>query len=793
MAPASTLPPSSYTQTTTSGDSATTTILPRPSGQNSTVAMDPSHYPEPPPNDQYPHPSEAQQMARAAAAAEYDSQAQLQLMNESDVARAIKNDASMERGQAHGYVDYNGAAMSNGHGNGPPRHPPGYHPSLPANAPTPSTPQGQHILAQPHSGPLDPNADFGAQDEIHERYIQELSNRVQQIESQAQQQELRIQTMGGLPGSGYRSSIDPNDPTKMYSPEGGYVDEGDMLNEGRKRKFSEIHDPSASTPLARYGSGGDISRSGWRVGDSRIGQSQFDHPNLRNSIGLGSDQVFDNAPLKSVPKLTKPFWQRDSFSSVPQAPPGPSGLAESVSLESAPESLRAIHSSIKQSIDHIFPFIPDDPDRFIHCVQAWAPVPGEHWDNIIIWLFASVLHPRLRPERIGMKPTEKLLADQALHMKLIETIDKYATPTGFSNRSFSTNVVFLWALICLVLHSETDLVSPHGNVATNCLNHALMIGITLLEKTADPSPPSNNVDDPDSERNLTLRAWIVLCTIARWVFLANSLAVESPLINNYFKDMDVGKYGWLKNNHIKYLFNDRTLSSTNLDLHNTRVSLDFYARIFPPDSPSSAAPPALADAISSFILLLKARTSPHLDPTIILTYALNLVNIITTPPFSPDPTDDPSHNTTSSHIPLSLFSFSSFFTPHLHTLTAITLLEFRLSPLNQPTLTDDALTRIQMTLQHHVDAAASNSTRHEARVYWAEGLLRFIEFVLGVGGGGIDSTVDAAEAGRGGEEEGEGEGGEVRVDFRALVGKGYKRVVAECLGTVAAGGEGEGR
>ena len=110
-------------------------------------------------------------MAREA----YDSQAQLQLMADQDMGRAMSK-SDMERGITHSFVDSNGAVMSNGHGSGPPRPPPGYHASVQGNAPAPSTPQAHHMMvgATPHSG-ADPNADYGAQDESSRRKRSKVS------------------------------------------------------------------------------------------------------------------------------------------------------------------------------------------------------------------------------------------------------------------------------------------------------------------------------------------------------------------------------------------------------------------------------------------------------------------------------------------------------------------------------------------------------------------------------------------------------------------------------------------
>ena len=154
-----------------------------------------------------------------------------------------------------------------------------------------------------------------------------------------------MQTIGSLPG-GYRASVDAGDPTKMYSPEAGYVSEGDVLNEGRKRKFSELQDLQASTPLShsRYGpSFAETTRSGWRIGDGRMGQPHADH-SIRNSISLAPDQTLESAiAARNVLKPVRPFWQLEQYTtSLQHKPSGPSGFADIIALRKATDELKAM-------------------------------------------------------------------------------------------------------------------------------------------------------------------------------------------------------------------------------------------------------------------------------------------------------------------------------------------------------------------------------------------------------------------------------------------------------------------
>jgi hypothetical protein len=120
------------------------------------------------------------------------------------------------------------------------------------------------------------------------RYIKELAERVQQVESQM-----------GIP-IGYRPSVDagsPSDPyPEQYSPT-------EPMSGGRKRTFSQFdgRNPFAQSPHPNR----DRMTS---LGGYSIGQGQ---PGGRGSIALAPDQQFtDVSPTAGAPPLdlAKPFW-----------------------------------------------------------------------------------------------------------------------------------------------------------------------------------------------------------------------------------------------------------------------------------------------------------------------------------------------------------------------------------------------------------------------------------------------------------------------------------------------------
>lgn len=149
------------------------------------------------------------------------------------------------------------------------------------------------------------------------RYIQELSNRVQQIESQAQAQEMRMSQLGALPVT-LRASLDATgDGARMYTPEGytSAPDDGESLNQGQKRKFSDIQDNQAASPFtqSRFNTRERIaSLSGWSMNAQPPNNST--NLNQRHSISIAPDQIFDNTDMdRNSYEFEKPFWVQNSF------------------------------------------------------------------------------------------------------------------------------------------------------------------------------------------------------------------------------------------------------------------------------------------------------------------------------------------------------------------------------------------------------------------------------------------------------------------------------------------------
>lgn len=158
------------------------------------------------------------------------------------------------------------------------------------------------------------------------RYIQELSNRVQQIESQAQAQEMRMSQLGALPVA-LRASLDAGDASRMYTPE-GYTsahDDGESLslNQGQKRKFSELQDnqPSPTFTQSRFTNNDRMpSLSGWSMSAPQA--SNTTNQTLRHSVSLAPDQIIDNIDIDHIhPEYEKPFWVQNAFKSSPDEPP----------------------------------------------------------------------------------------------------------------------------------------------------------------------------------------------------------------------------------------------------------------------------------------------------------------------------------------------------------------------------------------------------------------------------------------------------------------------------------------
>jgi hypothetical protein len=126
------------------------------------------------------------------------------------------------------------------------------------------------------------------------RYIKELAERVQQVESQM-----------GIPAVGYRPSVDAGSPSDAY-PEQPYSPTEPMSG-GRKRTFSQFdgRNPFAQSPHPNRDR--MTSLGGYSMHQGLSGG--------RGSIALAPDQqLTDISPTAKAPAvdLTKPFWAQET-------------------------------------------------------------------------------------------------------------------------------------------------------------------------------------------------------------------------------------------------------------------------------------------------------------------------------------------------------------------------------------------------------------------------------------------------------------------------------------------------
>ena len=130
-----------------------------------------------------------------------------------------------------------------------------------------------------------------------DRYIKELSERVQQVESQM--------GMGAQSGPGYRTSMDASSPSGMFA-EGFSPDDNTPLSLKRNISISEGRNPFAQPQFMNRDR--MPSTGGWSIGSA----GHTNRPQgARGSIAVAPDQQVAEIPTTvngQYYDLSKPFW-----------------------------------------------------------------------------------------------------------------------------------------------------------------------------------------------------------------------------------------------------------------------------------------------------------------------------------------------------------------------------------------------------------------------------------------------------------------------------------------------------
>jgi hypothetical protein len=137
---------------------------------------------------------------------------------------------------------------------------------------------------------------------VSHRYIKELSERVQQVESQM--------AMSGGPG-GLRSSMDANSPTGLYQDSVFSPDDGMPMSLKRSISLSETRNPFAQPHFMNRDR--MPSAGGWSLTPG--GQGPRSSSGARGSIAIAPDQQYPELPMTTNGQLfdpSKPFWAQDN-------------------------------------------------------------------------------------------------------------------------------------------------------------------------------------------------------------------------------------------------------------------------------------------------------------------------------------------------------------------------------------------------------------------------------------------------------------------------------------------------
>ncbi|KAL9618175.1 MAG: hypothetical protein Q9160_007070 [Pyrenula sp. 1 TL-2023] len=759
----------STTRATSAGAPANASSERTIAGANTTISMEQSSYPDPTPSEQYPSPVTAR-MAQAAAS--YDSQTTQQLIGDDEIAPNFPNDIPPpSRGFAQGFAGHNGNEMSNGHARGAGvqdhRYPP---PATHGNGP-PTTPQQQLLIGGQHTG-MDPNQELSMSSESSRRKRSKVSRACDECrrkKSQTQAQEMRMSQLGALPVA-LRASLDATgDGARMYTPEGytSAPDDGESLNQGQKRKFSDVQDNQATSPFtqSRFNIRERIaSLSGWSMSAQPPNSST--NPNQRHSISIAPDQIFDNPDMdRSSYEFERPFWVQNSFKpSRTDSSDRFDHVDDSVDFPSVHQSTRDLYEHTTATVLKIFPFLPQTRHVFDHHVS--------NCDNETCYTFTTALDV----------VANKTRRSEHLHGKFNGSYEKFehhvrakVLPLHFGTRSISVNLARLWTLLFMIIRAENDLTcvrqrfdSTDGKLTVvELVRMAVKLCTYLLEITDYLSKPSPD-EEPDSNSNLIYRAWNCVAVVATWSEIANGITDLIP--HQYRTTFGSGHDGAILGPVLFYLSGAsmsiahiyRTLVSVHGDQSSLlRASTDSGTHHMLIHSITSVGqirplPPEFEPylyATTVYFELLISRGTLFSNTSEILRKAALLADVLCSASFV-----DADYQDTAS-FPL--------FTNHFFNLAVITLLEVAMASTS-PQVNDAcrvAIQALRSPLQKQLDT--SKGILGTNGLFWAEGLLRLIEVTPFQDERGLEALEKTATP---------------LLDFARLARKGISECVAEALG-----------
>ncbi len=322
------------------------------------------------------------------------------------------------------------------------------------------------------------------------RYIKELSDRVQHVES--------LQAIiAGQPG--YRQSLDGGSMAEsLYSPD-------DPMSLKRNFSFSDARNPFAASEFQR-----DRIPS---VGGAWVNSptSAGFRPRDRGSLALAPDQ---SLPFASYPKFSTPYW----LTEAPEPRP-----AKRQKLDPKPSSLKMESKHLSKYYEAVhpeFPLLPDLDTAFSIIQPATS--------SFQTFFAVSV-------ELIPATDTSKDGHPDAVDNAIAQSFPTCNSVWQFfatcilespSKRSAEDNLLFVWACVLLATHAEYKMRGVAGGTSARLSFIKLAMDMTafLLEKENDAQTEgkvSANID-ADTFSRLVVRARNLTLTLAKFNALASA-------------------------------------------------------------------------------------------------------------------------------------------------------------------------------------------------------------------------------------------------------------------------------
>lgn len=585
-------------------------------------------------------------------------------------------------------------------------------------------------------------------------YIKELSERVQQVESQM--------AMSNTPGmTGYRQSIDSNPgifPDQLYSPE-------EQTSFKRNFSFSDQRSPFANPDFNRDRI---PSVGGWPVSSPQTSGFRLRD---RGSLAIAPDQQHPHV----LPQLGKPFWA----SELDGQPPAKRQKIDTSSVAS-PEYDSHLLKNYYQNVHPCMPLLSESEISISIVSKA---------SSVLQHAFCAAAD-FLAPPSSTSKEDQGSRASPTTVFKSRDDLGEFIYSTFRENpdsRSKEDNLVFLWIQMMVAVEAENDIRRLRGGPLPKAIliKQVIELGWHCIQKEYQLSPDDTSAITK-GYRDCLAKVWYCGGILARLHALAVGSANPIPAIRdsplprppNVFTEANAfvslsavclqtlipviqTKFPPTHDNSLANVaLRDTVLVMLDTILHTTRNDTDMQT---------------ISSNIQLFFQLLLSRHTELHQPTDVLRSAIALSEALC----------NQAGSSTDRHL-------YNPFRMHFFTLTTITLLEFSsdgvsksLSKTASTSLNNLAILLVQIADHSESDNqeerqnGEENSASDQVKrpIHWADALLSMIEKRK-------RATNEVVMNGNGNSDAYSHETNEqaVAVDFTMLLRYGYLTVLAESVG-----------